>query len=441
MSSQFALLKKKRFLPLFVVQILGAFNDNIFKNAMIILFTYRAVDNSGVDGEILVTLAAGIFILPFFLFSALAGQITDKYEKSALVRIIKFAEIIIMMAGAIAFYIGDSWALMTVLFFMGVQSTFFGPLKYGILPEHLREEELVGGNALIDAATFLAILGGTIGGSLLILRDQGELFVTLVIIAVALSGWLASLKIPRAGVGDATISVSANIVKSSYQIINHSRKSRPVFLSVLAISWFWLIGAALLILLPIMVREAFNGDETVVTFLLCAFSIGIGIGSLMCNKLLKGEVSAKFAALSLLVMTGFLIDLSFAVPAFFSAKETINFSTFLVSGGARVFLDLGAISISAGIFVVPLFALIQEKGDKEHHARIIASLNIINSLAMVLSSLAIMALFAIHASFSTILLILAGFNLIAAFYVSSKVGDCTLKRLLASRSTERNHRS
>ncbi|MFC4269991.1 MFS transporter [Sneathiella chungangensis] len=441
MSSQFALLKKKRFLPLFVVQILGAFNDNIFKNAMIILFTYRAVDNSGVDGEILVTLAAGIFILPFFLFSALAGQIADKYEKSALVRIIKFAEIIIMMTGAIAFYIGDSWALMTVLFFMGVQSTFFGPLKYGILPEHLREEELVGGNALIDAATFLAILGGTIGGSLLILRDQGELFVTLVIIAVALSGWLASLKIPRAGVGDATISVSANIVKSSYQIINHSRKSRPVFLSVLAISWFWLIGAALLILLPIMVREAFNGDETVVTFLLCAFSIGIGIGSLMCNKLLKGEVSAKFAALSLLVMTGFLIDLSFAVPAFFSAKETINFSTFLVSGGARVFLDLGAISISAGIFVVPLYALIQEKGDKEHHARIIASLNIINSLAMVLSSLAIMALFAIHASFSTILLILAGFNLIAAFYVSSKVGDCTLKRLLASRSTERNHRS
>ncbi len=428
MSNQFALLKTRRFLPLFVVQILGAFNDNVFKNAMIILFTYRAAENATIDGNLLVTIAAGVFILPFFLFSALAGQIADKFEKSALVRKIKFAEILIMSAGAAAFYIGNSWLLMGILFMMGTQSAFFGPLKYGILPEHLKEEELVGGNALIDAATFLAILGGTIGGSLLILRAGGDMAVSISIISIALLGWLASLKIPKASIGDARIQITANIFRSSYEIIQHCRQTRAVFLSVMGISWFWLVGAALLVLLPPLVSNAFNGDETVVTLLLCAFSIGIGIGSLLCNKILNGEVSAKYAALSLLFMAGFMTDFAFAVGDYAQSSTALGHMEFLNNGGWRVFLDLSAISITAGIFVVPLYALIQDRGDKEHHARIIAGLNIVNSLAMVISSLIVMALFTLEADFKQIILVFAALTLVSVFYVSAKTDDCFFKR-------------
>lgn len=435
MSTQFSLLGTKRFLPLFVVQVLGAFNDNVFKNAMIILFTYQLTQAAGMDSKLMVTLAAGIFILPFFLFSAFAGQVADKFEKSLLIRRIKLAEVIIMSLGAVAFFIGNPWGLMAILFLMGTQSAFFGPLKYGILPEHLEEKELVGGNALIDAATFLAILGGTIGGSLLILREQGELAVTVVIISVALLGWLASQRIPKAGIGDANIKLSANFVKSSWEIIQHCRKTRAVFLSVLAISWFWLIGAALLTLLPSLVSDVFKGDETVFTLLLCAFSIGIGIGSLMCNMLLKGEVSAKFSSLSLLVMTAFLVDLAFTVNEFVSTSEAVNFVTFLNTGGLRVFIDFSALSICAGIFVVPLYALIQERGDKEHHARIIAGLNIVNSLAMVLASIGLMVLFALGSSFYVVIMVLSFFSLVSVFYVSTKVDDCVLKRVFLRRKT------
>jgi len=433
MTTQFSLLGTKRFLPLFVVQVLGAFNDNVFKNAMIILFTYRLTQTAGLDSKLMVTLSAGIFILPFFLLSAFAGQVADKFEKSYLIRKIKLAEIIIMTLGAIAFFIGNPWGLMVILFLMGTQSAFFGPLKYGILPEHLEERELVGGNALIDAATFLAILGGTIGGSLLILRDQGELAVTVVIIGIAFLGWLASLRIPKAGIGDADIKLSANFVRSSWEIIQHCRKTRAVFLSVLAISWFWLIGAALLTLLPSLVSDVFKGDETVFTLLLCAFSIGIGIGSLMCNKLLKGEVSAKFSSLALLVMTGFLVDLAYSVDDFLVTSASVDFMSFLTAGGLRVFIDFSALSVCAGIFVVPLYALIQERGDKEHHARIIAGLNIVNSLAMVLASIALMILFALGCSFYVVILVLSFFSLVSVFYVSTKVDDCVLKRALLRR--------
>lgn len=435
MSTQFSLLGTKRFLPLFVVQVLGAFNDNVFKNAMIILFTYQLTQSAGLDGKLMVTVAAGIFILPFFLFSAFAGQVADKFEKSALIRKIKLAEIIIMSLGAAAFFVGDPWGLMVILFLMGTQSAFFGPLKYGILPEHLEENELVGGNALIDAATFLAILGGTIGGSLLILKEQGELAVAIVIIGIAFLGWLASLRIPKAGVGDANIRLSANFVKTSWEIIQHCRKTKAVFLSILAISWFWLIGAALLILLPSLVSDVFKGDETVFTLLLCAFSIGIGIGSLMCNKLLKGEVSAKFSSLALLVMTGFLVDLAISVNGFVASAGTVDFTSFLTIGGLRIFIDFSALSICAGIFVVPLYALIQERGDKEHHARIIASLNIVNSLAMVLASVVLMGLFALGSSFYVVILTLSFFSLLSVFYVSTKVDDCVLKRLVLKRKT------
>ncbi len=438
MSSQFSLFKTRRFVPLFLVQILGAFNDNIFKNALIILLTYRAADVSNLDNSLLVTIAGGLFIMPFFLFSSIAGEIADKCEKSGLVRKIKLAEILIMTAGSAAFYTGELWFLMAVLFLMGTQSTFFGPLKYGLLPEHLEEHELIGGNALFDAATFLAILAGTIAGSLLILRDNGELAVSIAILVVAFMGWLASLKVPMAEPGDPSIKVSFNIAKASWKIVRYTTQSRPVFLSIQAISWFWFIGATMLVLLPVMVSDIIQGNEKIITLFLSAFSIGIGVGSLLCNSLLKGEVSGKFAALSILIMCGFLFDLSVALSGFSAISGETSLSGFFDIGGTRILADFTGIAVAAGIFVVPLYAVLQERGEKSHHARIIASLNICNSFAMVLSSIALAGLFAIGVDIPTIILAVGILNLLAVWLVSRQVDDCILKNLFLRHQAKNN---
>ena len=250
MQNQTHLLKTKRFLPLFITQFLGAFNDNMYKNAMVILITYVAAEKTGMNATLMVTAAAGIFILPFFVFSAIAGQWADKLEKSGLIRKIKIVEIVIMLIGATGFYLESVSILMATLFLMGTQSAFFGPLKYSILPDHLKEEELIGGNALIETATFLAILIGTLVGGLLVLTDGGLVIVSVLVITLALLGFVSSLFIPKTEPADPDLIIGYNLITEAIKIVKDSHQGREVFLSIIGISWFWLVGATYLSRVP-----------------------------------------------------------------------------------------------------------------------------------------------------------------------------------------------
>ncbi|HNR11594.1 MAG TPA: MFS transporter, partial [Nitrosomonas europaea] len=263
--SQWKLLSSRRFLPFFVTQFLGAFNDNVFKNALVILITYTTMDNAGLSPQIMVTLAAGIFILPFFIFSATAGQLADKWDKARLIRHVKFVEIILMGGAAAGFYLDSVILLMMILFLMGAQSAFFGPLKYSILPDQLREDELIGGNALVSAGTFIAILLGTIIGGLLILAEQGGAIVSGITIGIALAGWLSSLFIPPVRPAAADTIVNWHVLEETRAIVHQARENTTVFHAILGVSWFWLFGATFLSQFPTFAKEIIGGNEQVVT--------------------------------------------------------------------------------------------------------------------------------------------------------------------------------
>ncbi|MEC8775997.1 MAG: MFS transporter, partial [Pseudomonadota bacterium] len=291
-DSQFHLLKTRRFLPLFVTVLLGAANDNVFKNALLILILFTLGREVLMEEAVLVTLASSIFILPFFIFSATAGQLADKYEKSRMIRWIKLAEVVIMGAGVAALQLGDVYWLLTVLFFMGVQSSFFGPLKYSILPTLLRKNELIGGNAFVEAGTFLAILVGTIIGGLAAGWENGVNIVAAIVFGLAVIGWICSYGIPQAAAPRPELRISYNIVTQTYRIIRRIRADRPVYRSILGISWFWLVGITLLTQFPNLAKSNFNADHEVITLLMVVATVGISIGSIFCNGLLKGEISA-----------------------------------------------------------------------------------------------------------------------------------------------------
>ncbi|MDX1606226.1 MAG: MFS transporter, partial [Candidatus Competibacterales bacterium] len=284
-DSQFQLLRQRRFLPLFLTQFLGAFNDNVFRNALIILIAFRASEISGWDSNTLINLAAGLFILPFFLFSASAGQLADKYEKGLLIRRVKLLEIGIMILAALSLRSGEVIWLILLLFLMGTQSSLFGPLKYGILPQHLDETELTGGNGLIEMGTFLAILFGTLAGGLLIGLEQiGPQSVAFTVVTVAILGYLVSHGIPLAAPVASGLKINWNPVTETWRNLKFLSSNRTVFLSVLGISWFWFLGGAYLAQLPNYTRLTLGGNEQVVTLLLTLFSIGIGLGSLLCER-------------------------------------------------------------------------------------------------------------------------------------------------------------
>jgi acyl-[acyl-carrier-protein]-phospholipid O-acyltransferase/long-chain-fatty-acid--[acyl-carrier-protein] ligase len=432
-DNQFHLLTSRRFLPLFVTQFLGAFNDNVFKNALVILITFRTAQDAAMDAQLLVTLAAGLFVLPFFLFSATAGQLADKFEKSRLVRIIKLVEIGLMVAAAVGFFIESVPFLLTLLFLMGTQSTFFGPLKYGILPDHLRDDELIGGNALFEAATFLAILAGTIAGSLLILSANGVLVIAAAIIAVAIAGWLASRGVPHAAAGDPTIKVDANILRETWRIVRHAQGNRPVFLSILGISWFWLIGATFLVQFPTFVKDVIGGDEHVVTLFLTVFSVGIGAGSLLCNRLLHGDISARHVPLAAIGISAFAADLYFATAGQSAAAATalLGVGDFLTgAGGWRVCVDLLGMAIAGGIFIVPLYAILQHDSEEEFRSRMVACNNILNALGMVISTALTMLAFQLGMSIPELFLAAAICNLPAVAVISRLTPDSRLATLV-----------
>lgn len=418
-KNQASLLKTRRFLPLFLVQFLGALNDNIFKNALVILITFRAASEAGIDAPILVTLAAGIFILPFFIFSATAGQLADCHEKSGLIRKIKFAEIGIMALGGVGFWAGNIYFLLFILFLNGVQSAFFGPLKYGILPDHLRENELIGGNALVEGSTFLAILLGTIFGSLLILRENGIAIISTIVMSVAIVGYVVSRYIPKASPAVRNLGVSFNVWAETRAIMAHAARRRDVFTAILGISWFWFLGATFLAQFPNYTKIVIGGNEQVVTLFLIAFGLGIGIGSLMCNQLLKGVISARYVPLSAVAMTIFIVDLYFAMqsPAV-PPTQLMGAAEFLVSfDHVRVLVDFALIAIAGGVYIVPLYALVQERSDAGHRSRAIASLNVMNAAFMVASALITVGLFAAGFDVAQVFLAVGAGNLGIALFL------------------------
>lgn len=408
------LLGDKKFYPFFWTQFWGAFNDNFFKNALVILITFRAADSLALPTSMMVTLSAGIFILPFFLFSATAGQIADKVEKSSLIRWIKLAEIVIMGLGVVGFYTGQIYFLLFTLFLMGFQSAIFGPVKYSALPQMLNEKELMGGNALVEAGTFLAILLGTILGGIAIASPEYGIHVTSFgILLFAILGWLSSLKIQRLESEAKDLKINYNIFTETFHVLEFTKKNRSVYLAAIGISWFWFVGACYLSLFPSYGKEYLFGNEYVVNLFLASFSVGIGIGSMICEKLSKGEVSGRLVPFGLAGMSIFaaiLYVLSPKEPAY--AMHLQSVSEFLSSGiNISILISMILFAISGGIYIVPLYALVQKWCDTSHLSRVIAGINILNALFMVISSVLVMLLLKLNTSIPEIFLLLGILNL------------------------------
>jgi len=431
-QSEFALLGSRRFLPLFVTQFLGAMNDNVFKNAFVILALYGMADLTGPEAQVMVTAAAGVFILPYFLFSATAGQLADAVEKAHLIRRIKLAEIVIMAVGAAGLQLGNPWILMAVLFLMGAQSAFFGPVKFSILPHHLAENELVGGNGLIEAGTFLAILIGTIAGGLLVLRADGVTTVAVALLAVAVAGWLASRAIPEAKPERPGLRIGRNFIAETVRIVAHAGRDRTIFLTILGLSWFWLVGATFLSQFPTLAKAVLGADETVVTLFLVAFAVGIAIGSLACNSLLKGEVSARYVPLAAIAMTVFIADMCLALGGRAPGSETIGAVAFATApANWRILVDLVGLAIAGGLFSVPLFAILQARSEPEHRARNIAANNILNALFMVVGALWASIMLAMELDVVAVFASVAAVNAVVALYICRLLPDELVKSVVA----------
>ena len=419
--SQLHLLTTKRFLPMFLTQFLGAFNDNLFKNALVIMVAFKASAVLGLPASQAVVLAGGVFILPFFLFSATSGQIADKYEKSKLIRLTKVVEIVVMGLAALGFIYANIELLFLVLFLMGAQSTLFGPVKYSILPQHLRENEVVGGNALVEAGTFLAILIGTIAGGVLITYESGPLYVSLSVLIIAISGFMSSLFIPHAPSQAPDIRIEWSMIKPTIDVINMTRTKYTVFLSIMAISWFWFFGAAFLSLFPVYAKDSLTADESVVTLFLATFSLGIGVGSLLCEAMSRKRLELGLVPFGSLGMSFFAADLYFAgVPHFFpiGTEIAVNYIQFIQNpGGLRILADLLGLSIFSGFFIVPLYTFIQIHTSTSERSRIIAANNVMNSLFMVIASLVLMLFIKMEMSSRQIFFVLACMNAVVATYI------------------------
>jgi 1-acyl-sn-glycerol-3-phosphate acyltransferase len=384
--NQFRLLTQRRFLPFFGAQALGAFNDNVYRNVLVILITYHGASVTSLAPEILTNLAGGVFILPFVLFSGVAGQISDRLDKSRVVQTIKAIEILIMILGGVGLATMNLAVLFGALFLLGTHSTFFAPAKYGLLPQILRVSELIGGNALLEMGTFLAILLGTLLGGVLAAADDIAVIVTA-LVAISAAGFLMSLAMPRVAPADPALRIDWNPWRSTWSSIQAARESRTVFLSLLGNSWFWAYGALVLAQLPLFVKTVLNGTETVVTLFLVVFSAGVGIGALLCEKLSAGKVEIGLVPFGSIGLTVFALDLALASPRQ-PVAEAMNAAAFLQhSGSWRLLSDAGLIGLFGGIFIVPLYALMQQRSRPEVVSRVISANNILNALFMVAAAL------------------------------------------------------
>lgn len=414
------LINSPRFLPLFLTQFLGAFNDNMLKNALVILITYTIAVQNGENAQVLVTIAAGVFILPFFIFSAMAGQLADKYDRANITRIIKIFEIIIMLFATMGFFLQNAWFLIAVLFASGVHSTFFGPIKYALLPQHLHANELLTGNAYIEAGTFLAILLGTISGGLLILLKHGIYAVSIGLLIIAICGYLTSLFIPVSPPPVPHLKINLNVAQETLNIIRYSSKQTQVKLAILCISWFWFIGATFLAQLPTFVKAYLHTEANIVTLFLTIFSVGIGVGSYICNKLLKGAIKSTYVPAAAFGISLFIIDLYFSSSnkLYFNLHGLLTAQQFLhMQPSIRIMLDLFLIAVCGGIYIVPLYTIMQHKADKNYMARIIAANNIFNALFMVLAAVFTLVMLALAKTIPDVFLTIGIVNLIIAVLI------------------------
>ena len=429
-SSQFDLLKERRFAPFFWTQFLGAANDNIFKNAFVVFVAFEAAALATIDAGMIVNLIGAIFIVPFMLFSATAGQLADKYEKSRLIRLIKLFEIAIMIVGLAGFWQRSVLLLFVALALMGIHSTLFGPVKYAILPQALRTEELVGGNGLVEMGTFIAILLGTIAGGLVVaIRPGGPVLAGALAIAVAVAGWLVSRAIPPMRAAAPSLKINWNPFTETWKNLRFAQGEIVVWRSMLGISWFWFYGAVYLAQLPEFTRSILGGDEHVFTFLLATFSVGIGVGSLLCEKMSGRRVELGLVPFGSIGLTLFAIDLWLATRHM-TAGVAGGLGVFLASAGHwRVTADILLLGMFGGFYIVPLYALIQARSAPTHRSRIIAANNILNALFIVASAGLAIGLLQSGVTIPQLFLVVGLMNAIVAIYIYALVPEFLMRFL------------
>lgn len=420
-SSQSSLLTQKRFLPYFITQFLGAFNDNIFKNVLLLFVAFASVDTLPISSNLFINLAAGLFILPFFLFSALAGVLADKYEKSWFIRKVKLLEVVIMSLGAIGFIYESYGILLLLLFLMGTQSAFFGPVKYALLPQQLETKELVSGNALVETGTFLAILIGTLGAGIIASEESAKLVAAICIVSFAVLGYVSSCFIPEAPSNAPDLKVKWQPIKLTKATLAIAKKDRPTFQALMSISWFWFLGATYLTQFPIFTKLHLNGTESSVAFLLALFSVGIAIGSLACDKLSNHRIEIGIVPMGSLGISIFGLLMATSIPE--SLPEFGSFQQFVTYSELRpLFAYLLLLGISGGIFIVPLYSLMQLRAKPDERAQVIAGLNIYNSLFMVGSAvMGIICLSVLELSIPQLFVLLALLNTFVMLYLFYQV--------------------
>jgi 1-acyl-sn-glycerol-3-phosphate acyltransferase len=425
--SQFALLGKRRFAPFFLTQALGAFNDNAFRYALIGMATFRlGMSSRALSGYN--NLALALFIVPFFLFSASAGQLAERMEKARLIRIVKAMEVAVMCLAAVAFMLASPGMLLAVLFLMGLQSTLFGPIKYSILPQVLRPGELVGGNGLVETGTSLSILLGSLAGNVLMAVPRiGPQLASAAVIGVAVAGYLASRAIPPAPATAPDLRFEWNPFVETWRVLGYSMRERTVFNAILGISWFWFFGATLTVQLPLYTRNFLGGDASVLTLALALFSVGIGIGSLLCEKLSGGKVEPGLVPLGAAGMTIFGLDLYFVRPHQALVKGQDWWAMLTGAGGWHIAVDLVLIGMVSGFYIVPLFALVQSRAPRSQLSRTIAATNIINALFMVLAAGFGMALLGLGLTVPQLFLVVALMNAAVAVYIFTLVPEFPLR--------------
>lgn len=385
------LLRSRRFLPMFLTQFFGALNDNVYKQALLLVFTYGWISQQSANVSTLNNLAALLFILPYFIFSATAGQLADKYERAQLVRAIKLLEIIIMLIGTVGFILGNLWLLLMALFLMGTQSTFFGPIKYAILPEVLKPHELMSGNAIFQSGTSIAILLGMILGGAVISVSAGNLvWISLTVVIIALIGYASSRFVLTQRVTAPDIQIDWNFFRTSFQTLKYAKSLPMIFLILLGNSWYWFYGATYLTQIPQLTQQNLHASENVVSLLLTLFSVGIGVGSLLCRKIGGTDVNIKMVPIGAVGLTVFAFYLAGAL-AFVPEK------TGALLGLAEVFQQdwsyyhvmcaITLLGISGGFYIVPLYAMMQAYSPRSHRARVVAANNILNAVFMVSSAI------------------------------------------------------
>jgi MFS family permease len=423
-DSQFTLLRERRFAPFFWTQFAGAANDNVFKNAFVVFVSFEAANLLAVDAGMVVNLIGAVFILPFMLFSATSGQLADKYEKSRLIRFVKLFEIAIMAIGLAGFVASSIALLFAALALLGIHSTLFGPVKYAILPQHLETEELIGGNGLVEAGTFVAILLGTIvGGVVVAISPGGPALVGIVTIAIAVAGWLASRRIPCTPAVAPDLAINPNPFSETWRNMAIARENIVVWRAMLGISWFWFYGAIYLAQLPAFTQRVLHGDDLVFTLLLALFSIGIGKGSRLCERLSRRSVELGLVPLGSIGLSLFAVDLWLATRGAIPGATGGIAAFAATSTHWRVAIDIVLLGVFGGFYTVPLYALIQARSQPAYRSRIIAANNILNALFIVASAGVAIAMLAAGVSIPQLFLAVGVMNALVAAYLYTLVPE------------------